>query len=268
MDEKIRCDLKKERGLSSPQIDVEESGQESPRSVEDCFFNPYKKIDVIGNSLPHWQQGEVFVFVTWRLADSLPLEKLTGWKAEREAWMLYHPQPWNEVTEQEYNERFSRRIDDWLDLGTGSCILRISNMAKIMADALRYFDGERYELMSFVVMPNHVHVLFRPLEAYCLADIVKSWKGFTAKALNIRLGKTGQLWQNNYWDRLIRSEKHLFKCNEYIRMNPVKAKLSVGDYILFEKSVDIFKKRMGLENPISCRENNSKKEKGLSSPRF
>jgi len=158
--------------------------------------------------------------------------------------MKHHPEPWDEKTETEYHDRFSRQIDDWLDQGSGSCVLKDPVNAKILADALRHFDGERYELASFVVMPNHVHVLFRPLGEHALPDIVKSWKGFTAREINKRMGKTGALWQLEYWDRLIRNERHFFKVAEYIRENPVKAKLEGGKFILEEKQEE------GLSSPL------------------
>ncbi len=178
--------------------------------------------------MPHWQQGEAWVFVTWRLGDSLPKAKLDRWKEERAIWLSHHPEPWDEKTEAEYHERFSSQIDEWLDQGSGSCVLKDPANAKMVADALRHFDGERYEIASFVVMPNHVHVLFRPLGKHTLPEILKSWKGFTAREINKRIGKTGALWQDEYWDRLIRNERHFFKVAEYIRENPVKAKLEGG----------------------------------------
>jgi type I restriction enzyme R subunit len=213
------------RGLESP-LSIFNS-QESPRS----FFDAQGVIDVTTNHLPHWQQGQVWVFVTWRLGDSLPKTKLEQWKAEREVWMKHHPETWDEKTETEYHNRFSRQIDDWLDQGSGSCVLKEPACARIVADALRHFDGERYELASFVVMPNHVHVLFRPLGAHALPEIVKSWKGFTAREINQRIGKTGALWQDEYWDRLIRNQRHFFKVEQYIRENPAKAKLRDGQFL-------------------------------------
>jgi len=214
----------KEGGHSCPPFGEGRRGQESPHS----FFNPHAEIDITKNRLPHWQQGEAWVFVTWRLRDSLPKAKLDQWKEEREIWVRLHPEPWDEKIEAEYHERFSWQIDDWLDQGSGSCVLKDPANAKIVADALRHFDGERYELASFVVMPNHVHVLFRPLGKHALPEILKSWKGFTAREINRRMGKAGELWQDEYWDRLIRNERHFFKVAEYIRENPVKAKLEGG----------------------------------------
>ena len=221
---------KPEGGHSCPPLS--QTGVGKPPLRSNTFFNPNAEIDVRQNRLPHWQQGEAWVFVTWRLGDSLPKAKLDQWKEERAIWLSHHPEPWDEKTETEYHDRFSRQIDEWLDQGSGSCVLKDPANAKIVADALRNFDRERYEIASFVVMPNHVHVLFRPLGDHALAEILKSWKGFTAREINKRLGKSGALWQDEYWDRLIRNERHYFKVAEYIRENPVKAKVREGQFIL------------------------------------
>lgn len=164
------------------------------------------------------------------LADSLPKEKLDRWREEREIWLGLHPQPWDEETEDAYHDRFSSQIDKWLDRGSGSCLLKDPKNGKIVADALQHFNGVRYELALFVVMPNHVHVLFRPLGEHALADIVKSWKGFAAREINKRRGTKGSLWQDEYWDQLIRTEHHFHKVASYIRENPVVAKLRKGEF--------------------------------------
>ena len=199
------------------------------------FLNPYAEIKMHENHLPHWQQGDALEFVTWRLVDSIPQAKLSEWMELRDTWMKHHPKPWDETAEQEYHKRFSRKLDEWLDEGYGACVLKDPENAAIVANALRHFDGDRYELDSFVVMPNHVHVLFRPAPDRPLEKVVQSWKGFIAREINRRLGAKGTLWQEDYWDRLIRNERHLFKCREYIRKNPEKAKLRENEYALFEK---------------------------------
>jgi len=137
-------------------------GLENPHS----YFDHYGEVDVTKNLLPHWQQGNVFVFVTWRLGDSLPQATLNQWKEEREIWLKRHPRPWTAKTAIHFHKRFSRQIEAWLDQGSGSCVLKDPALAGVVAESLHYFDGERYELASFVVMPNHVHVLFRPLGAH------------------------------------------------------------------------------------------------------
>lgn len=206
-------------------------GLENPHS----YFDPYGEIEVTENHLPHWQQRNVFVFVTWRLGDSLPKAKLDQWKEEREIWLKRHPRPWNVKMAIRFHKRFSRRIEDWLDQGSGSCALKDPALANMVADALRHFDGERYELVSFVVMPNHVHVLFRPLGSHTIPKIVKSWKWFTARKINRKIGTSGRFWQADYWDRLIRHPLHFRRSAEYIRENPTRAGLSDGQFLLFER---------------------------------
>jgi len=112
--------------------------------------------------------------------------------------------------------------------------LRDTSCSAIVADAIRHFDGERYTVASFVVMPNHVHALFRLKNPYRLERIVKSWKGFTAREINRLLNKAGSLWQEDYWDRLIRNPRHFHKCLEYIRRNSIKARLRRNEFVLYE----------------------------------
>lgn len=216
----------------------------SPASFACCgqdanvpFFNPFAEIDVSTHKLPHWNQADCYCFVTWRLDDAMPQEKLAEWEEEREAWLKAHPEPWDAVTAREYHRCFSNRLDEWLDAGHGSCVLKQSGIRKIVADALAHFDGQRYELAGYVIMPNHVHVLLRLKAGHALADILHSWKSFTAKAINKALNRTGALWQPEYWDRLIRNERHLAASLGYICDNPVKAHLGDGMYSLWSAGV-------------------------------
>ena len=133
--------------------------RESSTSV--TFLNPYAPIQQHKHRVPHWQQGSVFYFVTWRLADSLPANKLAWWTEKKHLWLQKNPPPWSAQAEQEYYERFSRAVDDWLDAGEGACLLAVPALARCVADALMHFDNERYVMESFVIMPNHIHVLFR-----------------------------------------------------------------------------------------------------------
>lgn len=222
-----------EGGLSSP---PRTSGRTGMSAIpESPYFDPYSSVNPKAHHVPHWHQDGVYCSVTWRMGDSLPREVLEGLAAEREAWLKQHPEPWNEATELEYFDRFNRRIDKWLDAGKGSCPFRNPSLARIVGNAIQHFDGDRYDLVSYVVMPNHVHVLFRPMNGYAVGEIVKSWKGFSAYEVNQWLGKSGSLWQDEYWDRLIRNEEHFEQVVDYIRQNPVKSGLKDGEYLLYEK---------------------------------
>ncbi len=212
----------------------EEPGRDASAPLP--FLNPDHAIEMHANYLPHWQQGDVWIFVTWRLADSIPAERLRGWVAEKEAWLKAHPRPWDVEgrTEREFHERFSARIEAWLDAGEGSCALRDPAIRAMVQGALQHFDGERYDLGDFVIMPNHVHVLFRPRDGHPLGKILHSWKSFTAKKINAALNQTGACWQEDYWDRLIRNERHFAACQRYIAQNPVKAQLRDDEFTLRE----------------------------------
>ncbi len=108
----------------------------------------------------------------------------------------------------------------------------IQVVAALLAGALWRFHGERYALDSFVVMPNHGHVLVRPFPSHPLGVLVRGWKSFSAREINRALERSGSLWHEEYWDRLIRDEAHLAACRQYISDNPTKARLNPSEYLL------------------------------------
>jgi putative transposase len=201
------------------------------------FFNPYAGIRHTENRLPHWQQKGAVYFVTFRLADAIPSNLLKQWETERELWLRFHPEPWSQDAEQEYHRRFSGTIERWLDAGHGSCVLRESKHAELVANALQYFDGKRCAQIAWVVMPNHVHTLFVQYAEWPLERLIHSWKLFTARRINKRVGRLGSLWQRDYFDRLVRDQIHLSNCVRYIRHNPGKAQLRGGEYVLYENDL-------------------------------
>jgi putative transposase len=201
------------------------------------FFNPYANIRQTENRLPHWQQEGAVYFITFRLADAVPSRLRNQWEGEREGWLRGHPEPWNSETEREYHKRFSGAIERWLDAGHGACILRRQDCAEIVAETLHHFEGLRLVLIAAVVMPNHVHALFVQNPEWPLEKLVRSWKGFTARRINSLVGRSGGLWQRDYFDRLVRDEKHFANCVRYIRRNPEKARLKEGDFVLWEGEI-------------------------------
>ena len=130
--------------------------------------------------------------------------------------------------ESEYRELFSERIQRWLDAGHGSCILRQAEVRQIVEDALRHFADIRYSLYAFVVMPNHVHVLFMPEEGCDGRKIVQGWKSYTAKVINRVLRRTGAVWQKESYDHLVRDVEEFKAIRAYIRRN--NAKLAYDAY--------------------------------------
>src|SRR5438477_3283686 len=114
------------------------------------FFNPYAEIRQTTNRLPHWQQQGAVYFITFRLSDAVPEHLRNQWESERATWLRLHPKPWTDEIEREYHTRFSGAIERWLDAGHGSCLLRRSDCANLVAETLGYFDGERFLLISSI----------------------------------------------------------------------------------------------------------------------
>lgn len=163
-----------------------------------------------------------FNFITFRLADSLPHEKLKIFTQEKEVWLNQNPEPHNSEQKAEYYERFVMRIQQWLDLGYGSMILRDKEAKSLVTNAIQYFNEERYKLDEYVVAANHVHVLLQVQKWHNLSDILHSWKSFTAKELlklpvAKKLITAPKVWQKESWDHIVRSKHSLQKFREYIQ---------------------------------------------------
>ena len=163
--------------------------------------------------LPHFDGADVTQSITIRLADSLPQsvlkqirEETTGNKIEMEI------------------ERV-RRIQAYLDQGAGSCILRANDCAKIVQDALQFLDDKRFDLRAWVVMPSHLHFLARFNEGQSLPKALHALKSYTGHELKKLHPEMDSIWQDEYFDRYIRSEGHYYNAFNYIHDNPVKARL-------------------------------------------
>lgn len=191
------------------------------------FFESSRYIQKHGDQLPHWQQGEAMQFVTFRLGDALPREKLRLWLDQRRVWLTHHSLPWDPATEAEYQKEFIWKLERWLDQGAGSCIFRDPSARRILTEVLMRFHGDRLEHHAWVIMPNHVHLLFRPVSP--LEKLIQAWKTTSAR----RIGK-GSIWQRNYRDTLIRDADHFANAVRYIRRNPIKAKLPANAYTLWQ----------------------------------
>ena len=170
----------------------------------------------------------------WRIRS--PQELLKRWFSEREAFLVANPPPWDEVTEACYHGRFSDALNECLDAAHGSCVLRQSRVAQIVADRLHHFDSQRYQLWSYVIMPKHVHVLFTLNEGESLPETLKGWKGVSSRMIHKEgLSDLNSFWQPDYFDRLIRSPEHFETVRGYIRDNPAKAGLK-SSFVLWERS--------------------------------
>ena len=159
--------------------------------------------------LPHSDEPGLIQFVTFRLADSFP-------EALRSEWA--------HLLEIEDNRDRRTQLEAYLDRGRGSCLLRQPAIAKLVEDPLLFFHGRRYDLRAWVVMPNHVHALFK-VEEMPMSEIVENWKKYTAHETNKILGRQGVFWEADYWDTYMRNAAHELQTIRYLESNPAKASL-------------------------------------------
>ena len=157
--------------------------------------------------LPHLDVPGLLQSVTFHLGDSLPRKAIDQMYAG---------------TRPDDPERL-HRIERYLDAGQGACWLRRPKIASLVEDALLHFDGVRYRLPCWVLMPNHVHLVIETDPEHPLPRVVQGWKSYTAKEANRLLGRSGSFWARDYFDRYIRDDAHLQAVVRYIENNPVKA---------------------------------------------
>ncbi|MDR2112035.1 MAG: transposase [Candidatus Accumulibacter sp.] len=158
--------------------------------------------------LPHCDVPGLIQAITFRLHDALPAEILARIRA-------------GEHDDKDSQKRIARALDQ----GFGRCSLRDPVCGRLVENALLHFDGAKYRLLEWCVMPNHVHVLVETFARHPLDRIVHAWKSYTAKAINRHLRCQGKFWQQDYHDRFIRNDAHLLLARNYIRDNPVAAGL-------------------------------------------
>jgi putative DNA methylase len=178
----------------------------------DYRFKPRRDRDDCGwhnrGYLPHFDSPEQPQFLTFRLFDSMPHEVLDRWRRE--------------VTN---DIQFRNKVEKYLDAGYGSCWLRRFDVATMISNSLKFHHGRKYDLESLVIMPNHVHLLLTPIEGFHLDEIEHSIKSYTANEANKLLGRRGQFWAIESFDRYIRDWRHYCAVIRYIEDNPVKARL-------------------------------------------
>jgi valyl-tRNA synthetase len=189
------------------------------------YFDELGEFQITSRRLPHWEQEGSTYFVTFRLADSLPESKVAELRHERELWLACAPENPTDEDHKAFNLLFSKKLELWLDAGMGSCLLKDESASGIVEGALRHFDGERYELRAWSVMPNHVHVVFTPKAGHTLKEILHSWKSFTAHELNKLQGTAGPVWLGESYDHIVRTDEELWQTIDYVESNASQAGL-------------------------------------------
>jgi REP element-mobilizing transposase RayT len=217
-------------------------------------FDPHESYSVVWRRLPHWAQAGTLCFITWRTADSMPKEVVEQWIKERNELLrragIVPNESESTITSPAWKQALARlppamrqsllwslteRFDFHLDSCHGACLLKRPALAEIVADSLKKFDGDRYELTGFVVMPNHVHLLAAFRDEESLLKQCTGWKRYTARRINELSGQRGEFWQEDMFDHLGRSEAHFEHYRRYIAQNGPKAKLREGEYLWYSK---------------------------------
>ena len=119
----------------------------------------------------------------------------------------------------------------------GACHLRRFDVRREVERCLLHFDGTRYNVDSFVLMPNHVHAVIAPRNGYDLSKILHGLKGASAKRCNTLLEREGQFWMDESYDHIVRDSKELAAFRKYIIENPKKADLKPSEYSLLSCDV-------------------------------
>lgn len=190
-------------------------------------LHPDLPVTVYYRHLPHWRQEGASYFVTVRLADALPQEKLKYLKQLRLQWERLHPPPRSDEDWKEFAREVTRRVEAWTDEGYGACWFGDPRWAGDLRERLFHFQDVRYLVSCYVIMPNHCHLVIRPFDGQKLESILRAMKGVVARHINAAHGGAGALWQEESYDRMIRDEEHLWRVVQYVGRNPRLAGLAV-----------------------------------------
>lgn len=212
--------------------------------IADFFFR---------RNLPHWQPLGVPFFITYRLVGTLPKSVIKELEKERQRLETLPREP--KYSEKEWRIRIEKKLfalwDEYLDKDSKIQWLADTRIATIVRDNLYHHAGTKYSLWSYVIMPNHVHVLLKPDEVWekrfeveraalpvkedgsgraeyekgPLSAILHSLRGYTAHEANKILARTGKFWQREAYDHWVRDNAEFERIIYYIENNPVKAGL-------------------------------------------
>jgi len=214
------------------------------------FFDPDEERLVVERKLPHWSQTGTICFLTWRTEDSMPRPVIESWIRERDAWLIRHGinsrlADWKSrvaglpgAAQREFHQGLTDRWEARLDECHGECVLRRPDLSGIVAGSLRHFDGDRYLLTDFAVMPNHVHMLAAFPGVGEMLKQCDSWKHFTACGINKALGRRGRFWQVEGFDHLVRSPEQFEYLRLYIADNPRRGRLRIDEFVHYSRPLN------------------------------
>lgn len=181
------------------------------------YFSKDRPLSKYTSRFPHWIQDGCMYFITFRLGDSIPEDLLELLKIFKRNEAQQKEQPISEL--KSFKTLAEIHSEKYLDKGFGNCLLKNQCNRKIMLFVLNEYQIiDRF--LSFVIMPNHVHAIVKPLKDEGSGKLIQLWKGRSAFLINRSASNSGKVWMKDYHNRIIRSPKHLIKCHEYIINNP------------------------------------------------
>jgi len=190
-------------------------------------------------NLPHWHPANATYFITFRLAGSLPLESIRNLKHKRQeliAQLSHNQDNQQSLLRSHIEMKIFKRYEDLLDGHRhGPQWLSVPNIAKLVAESIEYRNGSEYFLYAYCIMPNHVHMVVKPINfesnkrSYSkshLTKILQKLKSYTARVANKELDKKGPFWQSESYDHVIQDMDEFERTIAYTLNNPVKAGLA------------------------------------------
>ena len=198
----------------------------------DWFLDKSRTIRISGNKLPHWFQNDKLQFVTFRLADSLPKKIIDETKIRRREIIQQLQQPDSNHTQLSKQLMLLQdRLDRILDQGIGNTLLRDKQVRELVEKCITTVFEDKAYIIAYVIMPNHVHMLFATLNDIDHRELISRLKGSSSYHINRALNRKGTVWQRESYDRIIRNETHMNKVINYIMKNP--RNLPSTDYTLW-----------------------------------
>jgi putative DNA methylase len=191
--------------------------------------------------LPHHQEAQQIVSLTWRLAFTLPQNLIDILQELQQLSNTFRDERTLDGAKEVFQRNYAIKMqifDEFLGKHTGEQLnLCEPQFAQIIIQTLKFYRNTAYELHAYCLMPNHLHLLIKPLQGsagkyHKTSDIVRNIKSFSAKEMNKLLGREGAIWQHEYYDRFIRNPADYNRTVEYYLNNPVKAGLvaKAGDW--------------------------------------
>lgn len=206
-------------------------------AAENIYFDKEENLETSrGVNLPHWHQNNKAYFITFRLDDSLQISRAAELTGIKSSFEQHNPKPWDAATRLRYHKLISPVEERLLDAGHGECCLRYEPCRNCLAEAISRLNWDVYDVVAYVIMPNHVHMLTVISDGGEAKEMMRIIKGTSSRGINGIMNRMGKLWHRDYFDRIVRSEDHFKHYLNYIINNPKN--LRDGEYSLYVKGMD------------------------------